>query len=334
MSEIQIQRSRIPGQGPPVIEEPKPLDDSELLSEELTIDEDEEDVELLKYTDSKNLYLTKVGLVFTIYWLIACLVLSMIYFGDDNFRRKYFNYRDTQKTWILLYIMIGVKVFMSFLGFLVRSLSTIFFLVDCYLINTFAVGLYFYLEGYHQDQYTGNGFWVVAFSYALLLGSLGFVFSAMLKDNKNVYSFVMGIVLMTLFTAGGLAACSSLFNVPNFQKTEYLIVFGIVTAYNLYFAINSYQVITFRGEKFYDDEFSYCFFCYFTDWFSFFIFDLFRSASFHRLKIRAEMMARKNLNKKKRAEARAENPPVMKNVAGQQATTIGDVEANIKNDSF
>lgn len=298
---------------------------------ETLITEDDDDVELLKYTGSRNLYLTKVGLVFCFYWLICVGVLTVVMFTDEGFRQKYFKYRVFQKTWTYLYIIIGLKVFMSFLGAFVRGLSTLFFLIDCYLVSTFSVSLYFYLEGYKQDQYNGNGYWVVAGSYALFFGSIGFVLSAMIKDNKRVFNFLLGILFMSLFSAIGLFAAIQTFTTPQFHKTEYTIVFGAVVAYSVFFAINSYQVITFRVEKFYDDEFSYCFFCYFTDWFTFFLIDLFRNASFHRLKQRADALARDNLKNKKRIEGIHKNHPLK--VSELHATKV-DIEAQGKNDSF
>jgi len=230
-------------------------------------------------------------------------------------------------------VLIGVKVVMSFLGFLLRGLSTVLFLVDCYLINTFVISLYFYLEGYHQSQYTANGFWVVAFSFALFGASIGFVISCMIKDNKRVYNFILGIVLMTAFAAILLQASMKLFPTPNFNKSQFIVVLGIVGAYNLYFAINSYQIITFRTEKFYDDEFSYCFFCYFTDWLLFFWIDLFKNASFHRLKVKAENMARLNL-KKKQKEMKNQGASDLKNSELVNTRPVVDVEANNGNNSF
>ena len=315
------------------IQAPQPPN-PETISQSLITEESDDEVELLKYTGSKNLYLTKVGLVFCVYYLVCCISLTMIYMNPEGFRQKYFKYRVFNKTWTFLYIIIAIKVFMSFLGRFVRGLSTIFFLIDCYLINTFALSLYFYLEGYLQTQYTSNGFWVLAFAYALFGSSVGFVLSAMFKDNKRVYNFILGIALMSLFAAGALKAAVSIYNVPNFHNTQFTIVLATVIAYSVYFAINSYQVITFRTEKFYDDEFSYCFFCYFTDWFTFFWIDMFRDASFHRLKQKAENLARVNLKKHEREEKKGRVEMGAK--AGEmQDTHVGrDVEVNDKDNSF
>jgi len=89
-------------QNPPSSVQPHPENNEHVDESLITEDTDIEEVELLKYTDSKNLYLTKVGLVFCFYYLIACIVLSMIYINKDGFRQKYFKYRIFSNTWTFL----------------------------------------------------------------------------------------------------------------------------------------------------------------------------------------------------------------------------------------
>lgn len=309
------------------------LHNNETVNESLMEDSDIEEVELLKFTDSKNLYLTKVGLVFCFYYFVCSLVLTLIYVDQENFRQKYFQYRIFHQTWTYLYIIIGIKIVMSFLGSFIRGLSIIFFLIDCYLINIFVVSLHFYFEGYLQTMYKANGFFILAVSYMLLASSIGFVISAIVKDNKRGYNFILGILLMTGLAGGALIVAVKLFATHNFNNTHLMMIIGAVIIYNIYFSVNSYQVITFRTEKFYDDEFSYCFFCYFTDWFTFFWVDLFRDASFHRIKQKAEYLSRANfLKQKKLAKLKGFNIDTKNKKADSEAKN--DIEVPNVDNSF
>lgn len=282
-------------------------------------DEIDKDAVLLRDTDSRNLYLTKVGLVFCLYYLILCLNFAIVYLHKEEVRRKYFAFHIFDDMWTYGLGLIFIKVIFSLFGRFIRSFSKLFFLIDIVLINVFAMGLFFYLNGYLQTMYQADGYIVPVSCLVLFASSVGLVVSAMVKDNKRLYNYWAGLFFTNLFSIATLMGIfhSGLFE--NFSMFNMYLILASTVAYNIYIVLNSFQTITFRVEKFYDNEHIYCFFCFWTDLILHTWIDIFRSSKYHRLQ-----------QKKLRMKQEAERANVEAGIKSRKR----DIEANRHDESF
>lgn len=282
-------------------------------------DDIDKDALLLRDTDSRNLYLTKVGLIFSLYYLILCLNFLVIYTNKDEVRRKYFAFHIFDDMWTYAICLAFIKVIFSLFGRFIRSFSKLFFVIDIVLANIFVMGLFFYLNGYLQTMYQSEGYIVPVCCMVLFSSSIGLVVSAMVKDNKRLYNYWAGMFFTNFF---GIATLLGIFYSGIFENFSifncYVILAGSV-AYNIYIVLNSFQTITFRVEKFYDNEHIYAFFCYWTDWILFTWIDIFRSSKYHRMQ-----------QKKHRMKREAE----LANKKAGKKSRPKDIEANRHDESF
>lgn len=228
---------------------------------------------LLKHSSKRHYFLSKMGIVSFIYWGFLFLVLFLMNIYMNDFRRYYWLYRLNLLFYVYLMIFIILKISFSFTGHILRGLQNFFFFLDLFVSYFVIVGLFFTLNMYIQNMYTYNGHYLYLLVYAIFFNTLAFIASTIMKRN-NAYHWMAGFILME---ASSYAVIFYFENyVPNLSMstTRYLVCFVLLTIVNFYIAFDSYLMLQYRGDKFYENDSIFAFFCLWTDWFSYFWIDL------------------------------------------------------------
>jgi hypothetical protein len=179
--------------------------------------------------------------------------------------------------WVYLSLAIVIKLLGSFGNSCFSKMQSLFFVLDIVFSSLAFFGIYWLCETINSNAYEYNGHFVIITGFCLNAMSFGFLFSTLISRKDRKYSILAGIVIMGLLIAGALGIVHGIWTIQTMKFSHYLAVWLAIMGVAFYISLNSHFIVTMREEKYYDDEFIYCFFCFFTDWFSVFWFDLCRS---------------------------------------------------------
>ena len=262
----------------------------------------EEDVSIiLKLSESKNriFFITKISLLFTIYYFFAFLPIALITIFPKSAEKMNKIFRFEKLVFFFIFSKILLKTIFFFLQKKIEKYDKLFFLIDCKLIFLFVTSLYFYLENYLSKFYIHKGHYIFLITFTLLLNNLFFNFSTLIKKKAKIFKPLVSLILMSFSTL------FSFYFVQKINKQIFLdykgifIFFLYFSFYNIYFCINCYFVTKFRAEFFYDNQFVFCFFNFFTDMFYVFWKDFVKSSYFYQKNISdTEIENKKNFAKK------------------------------------
>lgn len=211
---------------------------------------------------------------------------------------------------VLLGLSIAIKLSFSIIGKKIRNLATVCFLIDFFITFWIGLGLYFWLDERLRKYYIYEGHYMILIGFTLLLNSMFFLISTYLrskKRKKNEYNYIIGIALMSVSTFVGLFVSSQLYTDTPLVMQEYIITFSVFTLFNIYLCVNSYFLIQYRLEKFYQHEAMYAFFCYWGDILFVFWYDLFLSSRSKKRKKKKK--TKKNKNRKSKRKRKTKTVP-------------------------
>ena len=273
--------------------------DSEDVSSNFFADEELEILVLVKDLPDPNKFLTKVSVVFIVYFSFCCAVNLFLIL--DMRRAKHWSrtFRLDITFWYILGASFFIKLLFTYFGNKIRNFSKFAFLIDCILTFFFMLGLYFWLDERLRQYYLYEGYYVIMIGFTLLSNSIFFFISTLVKRRSRRYSILYGIVLTTLSTFISLFFISKLYADTNITIGKYVVTFVAITIFNLYICTNASLVMKLKKEKYYDHEYVYCFFCFFGNITSYFWIDLVKDSKYWKGYKRREKLA-----KKKRKEAR------------------------------
>lgn len=314
--------------------------DYEVKTEELTyessqkwIEDDEAELILLQNTKHKNLFLAKVGMVFTVHYTMWVFVSLLVTFRDDIGRRQYWLYRLNISTWVFFIYALGIRFIFAFAGHYVKRLSKFFMLFDFYVTFQLALGLYYYFTYILKTQYIYHGHYVIMFSYVMFFNSIAFTLSCLIKDKRMIYNPYIGFVFLELSTFTVLYIFSYFVKIPTLTRIKYRIVFLLISFLNAYFSLNAYYIVKHRGTKFFDYEHIHCFFCFWTDWIYCFWSDMTRGYRLRQQKLRLALkeQRRKRKEEEKRAKELEEEREMQEDLEDELASDESVIEYNEEN---
>jgi hypothetical protein len=243
------------------------------VSVSILFEEDEEtNPILLKYTESRSVFLTKVSLVFMIYFALLFGVVGFVYLEPKESRILYRNLFLHVITWEVVAITCFFKIVFSCFGNNFTRYMKLCFLLDCVLSMIATLGIFFELDNFIKLPYIYNGHYLFIFLSNLLLSSIIFFLTTLYRNGPQIYNVVLGVLFMSLGNWVLLHITYVSWPEIMIQRTKMIIVFLVLIVWNFYVARNSYTIVNFRTESFYEHEHIRCFYSYSTDWFSFFWF--------------------------------------------------------------
>lgn len=110
-----------------------------------SVDDDDGNV-LIQDMDNRNAFISKVALVFCVYFGIAMLFTDYINNNVENAREQYLHARLESSFSFYFILFIACKIIFSLLGKVVKKLAEVTLIVDFYLTYMTTLGLFFYLS--------------------------------------------------------------------------------------------------------------------------------------------------------------------------------------------
>lgn len=240
----------------------------------------------LKELKNRNLFLTKVGTVFLIYFAIpAALCLYIII---DFYSIKYV-YRTLRLDKLFLVFLVA-SVLMKLLGYLfmnkINKLNYFLFVVDLFCTAMFTLGIYFYLDNKQRQYQISYGHLVIIFCFTLFFNSIIFLVTTAFHNKRTHYYPLYGLGLLTLVTLLSLKILATIWTKDQIRSEELFILFLPLFAWNIYICMNSYFIVNYRADKIKSRQWIGAFFGYFFDIFFLFWKDLFMNISFGKRRVK------------------------------------------------
>lgn len=243
------------------------------VSSVLIIEDESKYPVLLKYTVSKNMFLTKVSFYFMLYMVFVSSVCILIFenlnLAKLYYRLWYLNYID----FFIFAIWIFLKVCFWLFGNSVRKLSGFIFVLDCFLSMLATLALYFRLDNFISLPYVYTGHYLIIYVTCIAMSAIAFFLTTIYRDGPNIYSVGKGVIFMSGCDLIPILIYQDKWSEVFMTNTRYVFIWLSLVVFNWYLARNSWLLVNARGEKFYDHEHIYAFECYFTDWIYGFWFD-------------------------------------------------------------
>lgn len=260
----------------------KPLKESDLdfsaVSGRGIIEPADDERVLLKYSTSRPLFLTRVGVHFVLIFLVIGFILAWKSYYESSFN-YWAQILNLERNWLItISICAFEKILNGFFGFiwsgsLAKYILAFHWIIHILTIMTFLI----FVENVWEDHLKLYPYLLRLVLGALLLNSIVFVMSTLIKDNVNIYKAWTSFWLMTFANWIYLAMIPNTLHVPPFGFINYVKLAGFSFVFNAFFSLNAKFIVNYRTTKFYDDEDIYCYWAFWVDGFSFFWIDCFRS---------------------------------------------------------
>jgi len=124
-----------------------------------------------------------------------------------------------------------------------------FFIIDLFLTFLFVLGIYFYFDSVQRINYLTQGHLVIITCFTLFFGFFGFLISTAIHIKRTHYRPIIGICLMTIISALSIKIMDSIWTKNQAKTIELILLFIPITAWNIYFCINSYLLVNYRAEE-------------------------------------------------------------------------------------
>ncbi len=259
----------------------QPLNASDIefsaVSSRGVIEPAEDERVLLKYSTSRPLFLTRVGLHFVLVFSVMAVIVTWKSTDERTFNYWCQLLNLERNLPITISLFCFEKIFNGFFGFIWKGTVAKFVLGFHWIIHVLTIMIFFiFVENVWEDNLKIYPFLLRLILGALLLNSIVFVFCTLLKDNINYFRAWSSFWLLTFANWIYLYTLPHAFNVPPYGFLNYLKIAGISFGFNIFFVLNARFIVNYRTTKFYDDEDTFCYWAWWIDWFSFFWIDLFR----------------------------------------------------------
>ena len=304
---------------------------SESFSSELSESSAESIKILLEESNQKPNFLFKTGVLFFIYLL--CLTIMSIFVRFDVVRARFWfrAMRAGVLGWIALGLACAIKLLLSFGGQKLRIIMTPAYVLDCLLSMIAFLGIYFFSEDYTRGEYRRHLHeYMILGSWILTLSITGFLIATMIATRKG-YNFFIAFAFMELMTILGIIMAIFLWNTGNITTSRYIGLSVFLTVFNLYFSLNSFLCVKYRGKKFFEKDQVYNFFCYWTDIITWFWLDIFSNTKVMKKRAKKKRRKEKKARKAAREEAKKKKRRPTKKSAKQDPDQA-DLEVELKSD--
>lgn len=235
------------------------------VSSVLIIEDETQYPILLKYTVSKNMFLTKVSFYFMLYMVFLALVCILIFENLDLakmlYRLWYLNYTDV---FIFIDILV-IKLGFMLLGNTIRHIAVYLFVADVFLSMLATLALYFRMENFVQLPYVYTGHYLIIYITCIATSAIAFFLTTIFRDGTNIYSVPKGVFFMSTLNLVPIYIFETYWEEVLMSPSRYNLIWLSLVVFNWYIARNSWLLVNARTEKFYDHEYIYAFECYFTD---------------------------------------------------------------------
>ena len=261
------------------------------ISSDLLIEESQNEdpnIQRLLFKKNKNIFLTKIGVIAAAYFLICSLICFLLIFDMETAREYYWLYRLRKMTWVYVLLSVMLKLTFAFAGHLLGKFGLVFFFMDIYFSFQNILGLYFYFNVYLQTMYIHDGHYVIVSVFILFANSVAFIVSTLKTDRTYIYNYIFGFALMEVSTLIVMFLFFTKYHIMTMGATRYYGIFIAFTIINAYVAINAHYIVNYRGKKFYENEYMFAYFCFWTDWFSSIWIDILDKNKGHRRKTMME----------------------------------------------
>ena len=244
----------------------------------------EEEKEQLLLCDAENpkIMLTKVALLFILYFAAISGLCAYVWLDVRSARILYRTLSSYSMLIISIVFVALIKVAAGFAGGKIKGLLGLLFLIDLVLSSVFMFSLYFKLETADSAQYVYNCFYVIMVSVGMLGSSVGFFLSTI--ASKTRFNPVLSSLLMVSFNVIFVILFAIQLDSVMVRTSRIVIVIACSTVINIYVAFNASQFMMFRLEKFRSNETFLIFFTFWTDWMYVFWYEIIDSMFFARKK--------------------------------------------------
>lgn len=283
----------------------RPLRESDLdfsaVSSRGLIEPAEDQRVLLKYSTSRPLFLTRIGMHFVLIFMVICIILAWKSYYESSFR-YWATLLNLQSNWIITISIFGFeKLFNGFFGFIWPTRLSKYVLFFHWIMHVLAIMTFLiFFENVWEDTLKLFPYLLRLVLGALLINSIVFVLATLIKDNINIFRAWSAFWLMTFTNWAYLVIIPHSFRVPPFGFINYLKLASIFFGFNIFFVLNAKFIVNYRTTKFYDDEDIYAYWAYWVDIISYFWIDLFRSRTERRAMTRLMQIKLKIEEKKDR----------------------------------
>ncbi len=283
----------------------------EELHEENSQGQDEEDNSSVSSQESvhlpisqlknKNIFLTKVGFAFSIYFLVLFAMCIFILLDVRHTRALYRAMYLNIWMWVFFSVSVVIKLTFGFLGARLRSFVSIAFLLDLVLSAFFIIGLYYFLDDKVNNRFTNYAPFVVIYVLNLFISFFVFTTTTFYKSRSRIYNFFIGVGFMIIANVGlTIGIMFGWKSTVTITTAQYIGLMFIMAAIDVYIGINAYFVVNRRKEKFLDNDALFCFYGFWVDYLFNFWYDMIRGTKF--VKNRMKAQKKKAAQKPKKAE--------------------------------
>lgn len=234
---------------------------------------------LLKYSSSKNIFLARLSLYFLLAYIPPVLTCIYILYDIDFARVYYRQFFINYAFFYLLGTSVGIKLVMGLFGykftgrkdekifflFSLGNLAPLLFIIDCALHLVVWMGWYFEIDNFITTLYIYNGHYLIIFTFNIFVSFFLFFFSTLKRNGGSVYDMIGGLVIMAIGNVVTTKTIQGLWTTINVCNSRYTQIILALIVFDAYIVYNSYKVINCRINKFYEHEFIYCYYCYYTD---------------------------------------------------------------------
>lgn len=152
----------------------------------------------LSQLKNRNIFLTKVGFAFTIYFMVLFAMCIFILLDVTHTRTLYRAMYLDKVMWIFLAVSLAIKVSVGFLSARLRSFVIYLYVLDIALSAFFIVGLYYFLDDKIANQYSNKAPFVIIYVLNLFASAFIFTVTTFYKSKSRVYNFFIGASVMVL----------------------------------------------------------------------------------------------------------------------------------------
>ena len=264
------------------------------------IEPHDDDRVLLKYSPSRALFLTRVSMLFVIFFGLVNMILLWKTYQTKSFNywMVLFNLEDNWK--VVLSLLLFEVFFNGFFGFIWKGFLHTLILVAHWIIHILGIMLLLVLlEDKLPDPLQLNPFLIRMLLGLAQLNATVFMFSTLIKDNNNIFKAWSSFWVQTFANWAYLYLVPRYFDVPTYSFINYLRIALVVFFVNIYITLNAKFIVNYRTTKFYDDEENFCYWAFWIDWFSYFWIDVFAKRG-NRVKMSRMFHLKKKIDAKKR----------------------------------
>lgn len=234
-----------------------------------------EDLESVLVYDMENrtVFVSKIGLIFIIYFGFTSLIVTYIQKNKEAARELFIHSRLEVSLSLYLILTLVCKMLFSVFGSMLKKLALIVFVIDLYFTYMCVLGLYFTFNK-TRAYYSDSSQYVVINSFIMTVNSIIFFLSSFKQSQNKPYDYISGVALMIAATIITVYTFKIYYPVEQLGQSKYLILIIVHCFINIYWAYNTFLIVTVRSKRFYSDDYIYAFMCFWGDWFSNFWFSI------------------------------------------------------------